>query len=79
MTCVAAVARDGRVFIGSDSCASGDGVFIVSASPKVVKINDLIVGFAGSWSIGRRVFRFLTKTNDVEKLLDTFDAEDDDE
>ena len=79
MTVVAAIARDGRVYVGADSCATGDGIEVSVSTPKVVRIGDMVVGFAGSWSVGRRVFRYLEKSLDLDRLVEGLDTREDDE
>jgi len=79
VTVVAAIARDGKVYVGADSCASGDGIEVSVSTPKITRIGNMVVGFAGSWSVGRRVFKYLEKSMDLEKLVEGLDTRDDDE
>lgn len=55
MTCIAAVAKDGKVYIGGDSAMTDEGAGIVSRMhlPKVFIKGEYIVGYAGSARFGK--------------------------
>ena len=78
MTCIAAVVKNGKMYVGSDSCAVGDGLIVASSTPKMKQYKDTIVGFAGSWSIGRRVSRELIGGAEIEYVVDNLETDEDD-
>jgi len=53
MTCVAAVAFDGAVWMGADACSSTekDEARYVAMNPKIYKKGEFIFGCAGSWRL----------------------------
>jgi len=55
MTCIAAVAKDGKVYMGGDSAMTDEGSGIVSRMhlPKVFIKGEYIVGYAGSARFGK--------------------------
>lgn len=52
MTCIAALAHRGRVWIGGDS-ASSDAYWHIAPvqQPKVFRVGEMVIGNAGSWRI----------------------------
>lgn len=56
MTCVAGIARASQVWIGADSAASTDDL-IATRTPKVFRLGELLVGFAGGYRAAQ-VLRF---------------------
>jgi ATP-dependent protease HslVU (ClpYQ) peptidase subunit len=55
MTCIAAVAKDGKVYMGGDSAMTDEGAGIISRMhlPKVFIKGEYIVGYAGSARFGK--------------------------
>jgi len=78
MTCIVAVVTPQGAWIGADSLSSSDeGLASISATPKVSKFGDLLVGFAGNWRQGQRVFEVLSRTIDptIETIIKSFKPE----
>lgn len=53
VTCIVGIARDGVVYMGGDRGASDDNVILSMSRPKVVQINNYLIGYAGSQGIGQ--------------------------
>lgn len=53
MTCIAAIAQDGFVWMGSDSCGSNNRLNIVRADPKVFIKGEFIIGYTSSFRMGQ--------------------------
>ena len=49
MTCIVGIAREGRVYIGGDSCGSGGDQWSLVPNPKVFAIENAIIGGCGSF------------------------------
>jgi len=53
MTAIAAVARDGTVFMGGDSAAIADSHYLTLAgTPKVFEVGPLVMGYTSSFRMG---------------------------
>jgi len=61
VTVVAAITTSQGSWIGSDSMSSGDGICTASASPKVAKFGNLMVGFAGNWRVGQQLLEHCSR------------------
>lgn len=60
MTVIVAVTTPSGSYIGADSLSSFSyGLCNTSASPKIARFGNLLVGFAGSWRGGQRVLEQL--------------------
>lgn len=57
MTCIAAIAQNGKVYMGGDSAAADENSHLVSTrkEPKVFIKNNYIIGYAGSFRFGKLV------------------------
>lgn len=53
MTCIVGIAKDGKVYIGADSCASNSHLKHRSERPKVFKNGDFIIGYTSSFRMGQ--------------------------
>ena len=53
MTCIVGIAKDGVVYMGGDRGASDDNVILSMSRPKIVQINNYLIGYAGSQGIGQ--------------------------
>jgi len=78
MTCIAAIAHGGKVYMGGDSAAADDNLHIVSSrkESKVFIKDKFIIGFAGSFRFGKVVqhsFEPPTPKNydNLDKFLNT--------
>jgi len=79
MTCIAGVAKDGKVYMGGDSAITDEGAGIVSRMhlPKVFIKGEFIVGYAGSARFGKlmqHVFIYPKVPNNIRtsEQLDAF-------
>jgi len=67
MTCIAAVAKNGKVWMGGDSASvSDDGDHDLVATEKVFKRGEFLYGFAGCWRTGqvlRHIFKEPARPN----------------
>ena len=53
MTCIVGIAKNGIVYMGGDRGASDGSSILPLCRPKIVKINNYLVGYAGSQGIGQ--------------------------
>lgn len=53
MTCIVGIAKDGVVYMGGERGASDDNSILPMCRPKVVQINNYLIGYAGSQGIGQ--------------------------
>lgn len=53
MTCIVGIARDGIVYMGGERGASDDNGILSLSRPKIVQINNYLIGYAGSQGIGQ--------------------------
>lgn len=55
MTCIVAISKDGKVFMGGDSAGSDESEDIIApfVMPKVFVRNGYIIGYAGSFRFGK--------------------------
>jgi len=77
MTVVAAiVTRDGS-WMGSDSLAADADIGAITASPKVGKFGNLLIGFSGNWKAGQTMFDMASKAHlpTMKQLLDNFQTD----
>jgi ATP-dependent protease HslVU (ClpYQ) peptidase subunit len=79
MTCIVAIAKDGKVFMGGDSAGSDENEDLISpfVMPKVFVRNGYTIGYAGSFRFGKLlqyVFDLPTvpKTATTSEKLDDF-------
>jgi ATP-dependent protease HslVU (ClpYQ) peptidase subunit len=54
VTIVAAIRTSKGTFIGSDSLASNGELCATTPTPKVHRVHDYLIGFAGSWRAGQQ-------------------------
>ena len=72
MTVVAGLISDGVVYMGGDRGASDGDSILSMDSPKIVKVNDWLIGYAGSGGLGQIVEHldcWREHPKDVEKFL----------
>lgn len=55
MTCIAAVAKNGVVYMGGERGASDPYTILPLCRPKIAQINNYLVGYAGTQGIGQMV------------------------
>ena len=53
MTCIVGIAKDGVVYMGGDRGASDTYTILPLCRPKIVQINNYLVGYAGTQGIGQ--------------------------
>lgn len=53
MTCIVGVAKDGKVYVGADSCGSDGYSKHVHNKPKVFTVGDFIIGYTSSFRMGQ--------------------------
>lgn len=54
MTCIAAIAKNGKVWMGSDSLASArDWRSTIRKDPKIFKVGNMLIGFTSSYRMGQ--------------------------
>lgn len=53
MTCIVAIAKDGKVWMGADSAGSDEDTIIPYTIPKVFIRNNYIIGYSGSFRFGK--------------------------
>lgn len=53
MTCIVGIASDGVVYMGGDRGASDENIILPLYRPKVVQMNNYLIGYAGSQGIGQ--------------------------
>ncbi|MGH9917935.1 MAG: hypothetical protein ACRD6W_03545 [Nitrososphaerales archaeon] len=76
MTIVAAIVTPEGAWMGADSLSSTDDFCIVTSNPKIAKVGQRLIGFAGSWSAGHAMVRH-AKANrgfSLSDLLESFDG-----
>ena len=81
MTCVVGLVTETASFLGADSISVGDdGLYTISATPKVKNIRGVLVGFAGSWRVGQQAFRTIAKMRAIslETFANTFKTDEND-
>lgn len=53
MTAIAALAHEGKIYMGGDSAAVGDGHHLtIAATPKVFELGPLVIGYTSSFAMG---------------------------
>jgi len=77
MTVCAALITSEGVWLGADSLAADESLASLSATPKVGRFGDLLIGFAGSWKAGEQMFDLASKAHmpTMRQLLDNFQTE----
>lgn len=71
MTCIAAIAYNGMVYMGGDSAAADENNHFISTrkEPKVFIKDDYIIGYAGSFRFGKVVqYNFIPPKPDFKNL-----------
>ena len=53
MTCIVGIAKDDTVYIGGERGASDDSSILSMSRPKIMQINNYLIGYAGSQGIGQ--------------------------
>lgn len=53
MTCIVGIAKDGRVYVGADSCGSDGYSKHTHNRPKVFTVGDFIIGYTSSFRMGQ--------------------------
>ena len=53
MTCIVGMVHNDKVYIGGDSCSSDDSEKFTRRDPKVFHMDDMLIGFSGSWRFGQ--------------------------
>lgn len=75
MTCIVGIAKDGVVYMGGDRGASDDSAILSLTRPKIAKINNYLIGYAGSQGIGQLAHMIdlppITSNKGIEKTLRT--------
>ena len=80
MTVVAALVTPEGSWLGGDSLASDGDVASLTATPKVGKFGNLLIGFAGSFAVGQLFFKAAAKyqTPTMEVLMNSVQTEEKD-
>lgn len=55
MTCIAALIHEGIVYIGADSCGSDSSTHSVRKDPKLVQVDEYVIGFTTSFRMGQLI------------------------
>lgn len=71
MTCIAAIAHEGQVFMGADSAAVGGVSLIVRADPKVFRVGEFVIGYTTSFRMGQ-ILRFCFQPPPIQGDLDKY-------
>lgn len=53
MTCIAAIAHDGRVFMAADSAGLAGLDLVIRKDPKIYRVGDFMFGFTSSFRMGQ--------------------------
>ena len=72
MTVIAGIAHQGNVYLSGDRGASDGDSILSMTTPKICKVGDFIIGYAGSGGLGQIVTHLECWTRhpkDVEKFL----------
>ena len=80
MTVVAGLVTPDGCWIGGDSLSSTeDGLASLTATPKVGRFGNLLLGYAGSFKIGQMYFKLAGKAHNptLEQLLESVKLPDD--
>ena len=80
VTVVAGLITPDGCWIGADSLSStDDGLASLSATPKVARFGNLLIGFSGSWKAGQLFFAVAGKAHNptLEQLLESVKLPDD--
>jgi len=79
MTIVAAISTPAGSMIGSDSLAAVGDLCAPSATPKIAKFGNLLIGFAGSWRAGQQFIDYTSRlaTPTLRQILECDTAETD--
>jgi 20S proteasome alpha/beta subunit len=80
MTVVAALVSRQGAWMGADSLASDDDVCSTTATPKIARFGDLLLGYAGSFRVGQQFFKVAQKAHmpSLEQLLESIQPADND-
>jgi hypothetical protein len=73
MTCVVGlVSESGYGYIGADSYAGdANGLYSLTATPKVAKIGSMLIGFAGDFGQGERAIASLKRSQSLKTFATT--------
>jgi len=76
MTCISAIAHNGKVYMGGDAAAVDDGNLVSTRKePKVFIRNNYLIGYAGSFRFGKVVEHVFIppkpQTDNLDKFLNT--------
>jgi ATP-dependent protease HslVU (ClpYQ) peptidase subunit len=76
MTCISAIAHNGKIYMGGDSAASDEGNIVSTRKePKVFIKNNYLIGYAGSFRFGKVVEHVFIppkpQTDNLDKFLNT--------
>lgn len=67
MTCVAGlVSESGYAYIGADAYAGDGNLYSLTATPKVAKVGNILVGFAGDFGQGARAIASLRRSQSIQ-------------
>lgn len=77
MTCIVAIKKDGRVHMGADSAGSDEesGIIFPYIIPKVFERNGYLIGYAGSFKIGK-VLQYIVNFPDIPPKMNTHEKLD---
>ncbi len=59
MTCIAAVAHEGNVWMGADSAGVSGLALAVRRDPKIYRVGDFLFGFTSSFRMGQLPFDYV--------------------
>lgn len=78
MTVIAALVTPNGAWMGGDSSSSTSDNLYFAANSKVIKLDNLLLGFAGSWGGGRKIFKFAEENPNLSlnDLVDSADFKD---
>lgn len=69
MTCIAAIVKNNKVYMGGDSAGTTGGLLVIRKDPKVFKVDEFLIGFTDSFRMGQLLrYKFDPPTlhNDVD-------------
>jgi ATP-dependent protease HslVU (ClpYQ) peptidase subunit len=80
MTVIAGLVVGNQAWIGADSMASSGDVCSTTATPKIGKFGNLLMGYAGSFRVGNQFFKVARNAHmpTMEQLLENVKPDDSD-
>ena len=66
MTCIVAVAHEGKVTMGADSASVSGWDVTIERFPKIVEVGSFLIGFTSSWRMGQLLAHSMTPPERLE-------------